>query len=320
MRLTRRSVAAVAAIVTLGIGVGSAAAEELWILGETFKVVMSALTFHAEGVSEASCPITLEGSFTASTFVETPRTRIGSVTRGRLGTCTGGSASILTETLPWSLQYDSYEGSGPEFTSMNTRVVGAGFSATLSGLTCLAGSEESQPMKARFLHEAAGEIHEVRADESARIRLRGTFCIGNGWLSGTGRNTLVRSTEEAVAVLNGTPTALRRTDGRPLDTPVLAAVGDTATVTVINGWRGELLEIIALPISLDTTKFRIENTGTTCWNSIRTLQAAGNNSCNIRIRRIGGAMNDVVEIWIEYRTSLTFPFQPIPQAFRVRAG
>jgi hypothetical protein len=315
-----RSLAALAAMVTLGVMVGSAAAEEFRYIGDSFRVTMRALTFQTEVLGAvASCPVTLEGTF-QSTFATTARARIGNVIRGTLGTCTEGRATLLSGTLPWTIQYDSVSGTLPEITSLNTRIIGAAFSAQYEGTTCLARSEEAQPAKLRFVRHVAGQLEEAAFDSSAGIRLSGGFfceLAGRASLQGSGQNRRQGSaTERPIVVVNGAGTALRAPGGGALQTIEIAGAGGTATVSVVNGWNGELLTLHAAP-STDGTRFIIENTGTTCWNTIRTISSG--NSCAIRIRRGTAAVNDVSPVVISYRTSFTHALLPINQAFNVRA-
>jgi hypothetical protein len=322
VRTTRRSLGALVATLVLGVGVGSAAAEEYWVIGQSFRVAMRALTVHSDVIeATAVCPVTLEGTFSSASFTAAARTRIGSVTRAGLGACTGGTASILSASLPWTLQYDTFGGTLPEPTSVSTRIIGAGIAATLGGISCLASTEEAEPLKLRFLRNPPGELSEASFDESSRIRPRGAFCeLSKGYLSGSGTNRLLGTTaEESVFYVNHVATALRIPGGGAI--PVIGLLmGGQATITLINGWRGEDLTLTALPVSLDTGKFIIENTGTTCRNGTNTLLRNAGNSCNVRIRRIGGNVGDVVEVEMRYRSTESFPLEPIAQNFRVRAN
>ena len=166
--------AAVAATALLGIAVSSASANRLeipnWEKG--FKLTWSALTLEAGG-SRIVCPVTLEGGFSAHTIVKRARTSIGTVTRAARGTCTEGTATILTETLPWDVEYSSYGGTLPTIESVTLLLIRASFRAT-NGITCLAGTEAGEPGRGRS-RITANEISSLEADPSALIGVSGGF-------------------------------------------------------------------------------------------------------------------------------------------------
>jgi len=167
------------------------------------RVVWSSLEFIGGG-STVRCAVTLEGSFHESMFNKVARTPIADITRASLSreSCSGGTASMKTETLPWSMDYMSFVGPLPGITSVGLRLVNAGMSITPSGsVTCSVRTTDANPSRASVaVAEAVGSLRRataVRADETATIPLEGGFLCslaGNGTMAGTGTPTVVGGT------------------------------------------------------------------------------------------------------------------------------
>lgn len=120
---------------------------------------------------------------------------IGYVTRAIGGACTGGSITMLTATLPWHLQYESYQGTLPRMTSIAVRLVNANIEIEPGAfIGCLARTTEERPLRMWWLREAAGPIVFAVLDEAASIPLTGFFCAAEtGRVSGTGFVTVLNS-------------------------------------------------------------------------------------------------------------------------------
>ena len=168
-------IAAVAATALLGIAVSSASANRLeipnWEKG--FRLTWSALTLEASGI-KIVCPVTLEGGFSAHTFVKRARTFIGTVTRAARGTCTEGLATILTETLPWDVEYSSYGGTLPNIESVTLLLIRASFRVSNGPFTCLTMLEVNEPGRG-ISRIVSGEISSLEADPIAPIGVNGGF-------------------------------------------------------------------------------------------------------------------------------------------------
>src|SRR5215207_9545753 len=91
---------ALVAAVCLGITVQGASANQLSISSSTYRLTWSTLEL-ASAVGTIRCPVTIEGSFHSRTVWKVSGSLVGYVTRTALGACTGGTARVLTETLPW---------------------------------------------------------------------------------------------------------------------------------------------------------------------------------------------------------------------------
>ena len=168
-------IAAISATALLGMIAGGASARSLEVTNweNGFRIVWNPLRLEAGG-REASCPVTLEGTFERHTFAKLTSERVGKVTEAAVGTCTRNTATALRETLPWEVKYNSFGGTLPSITSITLNLIRASFQATLEGVTCLARTENSRP--ARGIATVSGtSITGFRADETAGIETTGGF-------------------------------------------------------------------------------------------------------------------------------------------------
>lgn len=102
---------------------GSASASRLSLSETGFKFMYSPISFVPSFGSSIKCPVTLEGSFHGRTASKTAGALAGFITRASLGTCEAGRARFNTETLPWHLQYGSFEGTLPNITGITEYVI-----------------------------------------------------------------------------------------------------------------------------------------------------------------------------------------------------
>jgi len=168
---------------------------------ELVQARFAAIRFQIAGITGAECPVTLESSFHRTTFVKTVGALVGYVTRASIGRCITGSASILSETLPWHLQYGGFNEVLPRPRPINN-LIGLSFriSNALTG-ACLAKTTATEPIVtiSEPTYEAGGNgiIERTRVDAERRIECPG---IGRGNFAGEGaitdstgaRNELVR--------------------------------------------------------------------------------------------------------------------------------
>jgi hypothetical protein len=110
--------AGLAASLLMGLAVGSAGAGRISTSNTRFRVTWAAVQFGSfESEVQVSCPLTLEGSFHSATVRKTRGALIGAVTRavvnGSEPPCTGGRATMLQESLPWHLTWESFRGTLP---------------------------------------------------------------------------------------------------------------------------------------------------------------------------------------------------------------
>jgi len=168
MNVRRRLLAAVAAAVLAGAVAGTASAGRLSWSSQNLRMTWSAMTFIASeelGIMW-SCPVTLEGSFHARTMVKTVNALIGYITRAAIApapVCTGGQATVLSETLPWHFRYAAFTGTLPNITTTTLNIVGESifFDFPAFGIRCLYRSTAAEPIRLRFAREAGGTISSV---------------------------------------------------------------------------------------------------------------------------------------------------------------
>jgi hypothetical protein len=166
-----------AAVFTLGALVGTATAGRLSLSSQTFRAVF--VTVEYQGVlTTPRCPLTIEGSFHARTFVKRAASLVGFVTRAATSTCASGSATVLSETLSWHVRYGSFTGSLPDIATVSTDVVGLSIDVreTTFGFHCLVRSTAEAPATLTFTREAGSAL--VRAVLGGRINGTGTPCEG----------------------------------------------------------------------------------------------------------------------------------------------
>jgi hypothetical protein len=182
---------AVAAAVVLAAALSSSASANNLSLGRTsWRIHWSALTFTKAG-NNIACPVLLAGTFHSSTLGKTEGGLIGSVTEAALtGACTGGLATVLTETLPWHLRYGAFiaEEGLPFIEGVQLKLVGAAFRVA-DDVSCLIGTTAEHPavlIADRDVETA--RLTSVTADPNAGIPSSGLFiCMleGEARLSGT---------------------------------------------------------------------------------------------------------------------------------------
>lgn len=198
---------AIATTALLGLAVGTASANRLEVTNAErgFRLAWNELHFAAGG-NTVTCRVTLEGSFTRRTTVKRDNEVIGKVTRAALTTpCTGGSATVLTATLPWEVQYDSFTGTLPNIESVILDLNRASFQIQIQGIEpCLAVTETNEPGRGIGAVNASGELTTLRADPNARIGTRGGFLCsfaGKGSFEGTANATVLGETKHNVLKL-----------------------------------------------------------------------------------------------------------------------
>ncbi|MBS1869464.1 MAG: hypothetical protein JSS99_07345 [Actinobacteria bacterium] len=111
----------------------TASAREFEVSETRARVVYRPLIFQStEGADRISCTVTLEGTFHYRTIAKVERSLFGYVTRAAVDTANcasspvGIQARVLTETLPWHLQYKDFAGTLPEVRPRIT-LIRAGF-------------------------------------------------------------------------------------------------------------------------------------------------------------------------------------------------
>jgi hypothetical protein len=117
------------ATLALSVAVSTASANRLSMTSRAIRSVWRVVEFTASPGITVRCPLTVEGSFHSATFHKIRRALIGYMTRAGFGasaSCTGGGMTVLTETLPWHVTYEKFEGTLPNITHVGVEVIGAG--------------------------------------------------------------------------------------------------------------------------------------------------------------------------------------------------
>jgi len=201
--------AAIAASALLAISVGVASASRLSTNERNFELIWNEtlteaggrnktkLSFTAAG-NTVECRVTLLGRFTENTIKKETALNQNTINHGELESCTGGTATIRTETMPWISRYRSFEESLPRIRSVSIGLIRATFAIEAGGHTCEAGTEVNRPAvgiagNSRQRSESGfvntGEPENITAEEGNRIRLGGEFvCFfaGEGEFRGIG--------------------------------------------------------------------------------------------------------------------------------------
>jgi hypothetical protein len=185
--------AAFIAAATLAVFASSSAARWLSLSNQNYRVTFQRWDFNVGGMT-TECRLTIEGSFHARTYAKVVNSLIGFLTRAIVGNpCIRGSATILTETLPWHVPYRSFTGPLPSITSMITNVSGSAFRIREPfGIVCLASGGIPQ---LTYTREAGGAISAAAISGTSP-----TNCEVNGTLSSSGGRLFLLGTTTAISV------------------------------------------------------------------------------------------------------------------------
>jgi hypothetical protein len=183
----------------LGAVVGTASARNLSSSSQQLRATFARIEMGGSGFI-AICALTLEGSFHERTTAKVAERLVGNVTRAGFGGCSTGSATVLQETLPWHVRYQSFTGTLPNITSVRAKIIGAGVQVRENafGVTCLLRSSTTEPTFATFNREALGGLSSVTV--SGEIA-SGVECSGiRGGVSGTSNSLTVQSSASRITV------------------------------------------------------------------------------------------------------------------------
>jgi len=123
MKISKLLLAAVSATVLLGALNSGASARNLSYSSQTFRQTFREVRLE-EGFGVITCQVTLEGSLHGRSMAKTAGSLIGFIRSAILGPCTGGTATIDRETLPWHYRYSSFQGFLPNITSIVDFIIG----------------------------------------------------------------------------------------------------------------------------------------------------------------------------------------------------
>lgn len=291
----RRVLAALVAAVALAVAVGSSAATTFSMPRNTFSFTWPALAFEASGIS-VRCAVTLTGSIhSRGVFEAVARADIGDVTNATVGACSGGSATVLTATLPWTLEYGGSTGTPPNVTSVSFRLVGASLNIDPSEAVpaCLARSTSTNPIVIVAARESLGSVTSATPDPDDVIPLSGGFfcsVAGTGRLTGSGSFTDTGDADApsigAVELfVDGVGTRLDDGGGAPIADLNIDDRGDQEERNVVNTdarWDLTILSVgMAAP---NRERYELLEAALACETGF-VLQVSGGNMCRNLVRR-----------------------------------
>jgi hypothetical protein len=161
--LTKTLMVTLAVAVTVSVWFAQASARNLRVSEQRFEIVFSPLEFRLPG-GTVRCRFIFLGEFHALTFAKVLNSLIGlirHVTPPRPEEpCTGGTATVLQETLPWHLTYQGFAGVLPNITSFRFLVIGAAFNVreAVFGITCLFATSVTNPATITATRAAGGAL------------------------------------------------------------------------------------------------------------------------------------------------------------------
>jgi hypothetical protein len=174
MKHCKLLLAALGAMVLLGALVSTASAGRLSSSSQTLRSTFREVRFRMPFFTP-NCQVTLEGSLHSRTIAKVAGSLIGYINRAILGPCSSGTATILSETLPWHVRYLSFSGTLPSISSIRINVVNASFRIREPfGITCLARSTATEPAIGTFTREAGGAL--TTSEIGGSIRTTGESC------------------------------------------------------------------------------------------------------------------------------------------------
>ncbi|HEV7774718.1 MAG TPA: hypothetical protein VGO48_15665 [Conexibacter sp.] len=147
MKLSKLLLALVGATVLLGALVSSASAGRLSHSANTLNATYARMDFRG-GLGTLECEVILNNTLHTRTITKTRLLLMGYITAANVNRCARGSATLLRETLPWHVRYDSFAGTLPNITSIVTRVIGFSFRFTepVFRISCLLRTTPEQPL------------------------------------------------------------------------------------------------------------------------------------------------------------------------------
>jgi hypothetical protein len=197
----RTTIALVAFAAALALAAGSASANSLSYSSQFFRIIWTSLTFSESGGNfPISCPVTLEGSFHSRTVAKVREALVGVIYRASVNNpgCSEGQGTILRETLPWHVTYQSFTGTLPRIATIRHYLIGAAFQVEPGlGIVCLARSSTTSPAAGDAFRESGGNITSLTPDASLPLPITGTACPRAGIFAGSGE-VFVQGTTQRV--------------------------------------------------------------------------------------------------------------------------
>lgn len=146
-RYSKLLLASLAATAILAMAVGNASANHISLTNRNIRVTWTSLRLsNTVNSNVVLCPVTLEGSFHETSIVKTVGALVGYITRASVSNpCTGGTATIHQESLPWHITYEGFVGTLPEIEKIKLLLIGIFFEIREASNTCSARTELEHP-------------------------------------------------------------------------------------------------------------------------------------------------------------------------------
>ena len=159
MKLSKLLIAGVGATALLAASVSSASAGRLSFSATSASATWTTMTFSG-GIGTVQCEVILNGTLHSRTMNKIRLSLMGYITAGNVTRCARGGATILRETLPWHVRYESFGGTLPNISGVRTLVVGLPFRIRepTFGIECLARSTPEEPMVLQYNLDAGRQI------------------------------------------------------------------------------------------------------------------------------------------------------------------
>ena len=174
---------ALLATAALGLIITTATAGRLSFSNQNFRAVWTSLQFETQSrIGRVLCPVTFEGSFHNRSIVKRLGDLVGYITRaivqGEAPPCIGGTATVLTETLPWHITYNGFDGTLPTISGTRFNLIRVAFSIFIGsgGATCLAASTAERPLRGTVNINGSGQALTLTPERNAPIPLTGGIC------------------------------------------------------------------------------------------------------------------------------------------------
>jgi hypothetical protein len=206
-KCTKLLFAGLTAALLLSVAVSSASANNISVTNTRARITWSALRFLDEtGAPRVTCPVTLEGSFHSATLRKIRGTLIGYVTGAAVkgNSCTGGSATLLRESLPWHITYDSFSGTLPNITGITLLLHNTAIQVetALTG-ACLYAADATHRSRGTLNLSGGGGGTTITPDISATVLRKsgGILCPTQESYDGTGQVFLLGNTSRISVTL-----------------------------------------------------------------------------------------------------------------------
>jgi hypothetical protein len=159
VRVGRTFLAVVGAGVLLGALATASSARNFSTSSQQIRVQFREIKFEG-AFGNTICQVTVEGSFHERTTAKVVGRLIGFISSARLGPCREGTATMLTESLPWHATYSSFTGSLPNISSIRANSIGVSWRIREPGgfSNCLTRTTTEEPMTGIFNREVVTKV------------------------------------------------------------------------------------------------------------------------------------------------------------------